>query len=61
MKTLFILFCMFVVTNVEAQQHTQHISEQLLNGTIRIEAYNKNGKSTGTGFFMIFYSDKARK
>lgn len=38
-----------------------HITEQLLNGTIRIEAINKNGTSTGTGFFFTFYADKEKQ
>ncbi|HLF46041.1 MAG TPA: hypothetical protein VI548_06430 [Chitinophagaceae bacterium] len=36
-----------------------HITEKLLNGTIRIEAVNKN--VTGTGFFFTFYADKEKQ
>jgi hypothetical protein len=33
-------------------QNKMHITEQLLNGTIRIEAINGTQVSTGTGFFF---------
>lgn len=35
-------------------QNNMHITEQLLNGTIRIEAFSGNQISTGTGFFFNF-------
>lgn len=38
-----------------------HITEQLLDGVIRIEAIAKNKKSTGTGFFFQFYVDESKK
>lgn len=42
-------------------QANMHITEQLLNGVIRIEAFTKNNTSTGTGFFFDFYQDAERK
>ena len=38
-------------------QTNMHISEQLINGTIRVEAINDKYTSTGTGFFFTFYYD----
>lgn len=60
MKNYLFTLLLFCLTNVNAQQN-MHITEQLLNGTIRIEAYNKNDTSTGTGFFFNFYADNEKK
>lgn len=60
MKQYLLTTLIFLFTNVNAQQKI-HITEQLLNGTIRIEAFNGNSTSTGTGFFFTFYKDKERK
>lgn len=60
MKIYLCAFLLFCSTNSSAQQN-MHITEQLLNGTIRIEAFNKNGKSTGTGFYFTFYADSGKK
>jgi V8-like Glu-specific endopeptidase len=42
-------------------QNKMHITEQLLNGTIRIEAINGSQTMTGTGFFFTFYLDSEKK
>jgi hypothetical protein len=60
MKKYLLLALIFFHNIVKAQQK-MHITEQLLNGTIRIEAFNKNSTSTGTGFFFTFYEDKEKK
>lgn len=59
-KYLFLTFFIVGFTSTNAQQK-MHITEQLLNGTIRIEAVNSKGTSTGTGFFFNFYADKEKK
>ncbi|ESU28734.1 hypothetical protein FLJC2902T_13280 [Flavobacterium limnosediminis JC2902] len=56
---LTILFCLHL-SNFKAQ-NKMHITEQLLNGTIRIEAVNGSQVNTGTGFFFNFYADKDKK
>lgn len=53
---LLLLFGSFIFTKSTAQD-TLHITEQLINGTIRIEAFNKDSVSTGTGFFVQFELD----
>lgn len=60
MKFLLLAFCIFYSTTSKAQQN-MHITEKLLNGTIRIEASNKSGTSTGTGFFFNFFADNEKK
>ena len=51
-----ITMTLFLLTNLKAQ-NKMHITEQLLNGTIRIESANSSQSSTGTGFFFNFKMD----
>jgi len=60
MKTYLLLLAVMSFISVNGQQD-MHITEQLLNGTIRIETSNKSGSSTGTGFFFNFYADTENK
>lgn len=53
---IFNLLFLICYTNLTAQ-NKMHITEQLLNGTIRIEAFSGNKISTGTGFFFNFSVD----
>lgn len=58
MKKYFTLLTLLLfLTSLKAQKN-MHITEQLLNGTIRIEAVNGNQTSTGTGFFFNFEDEK---
>lgn len=50
----FVLSIVVMNENLQAQNN-MHITEQLINGTIRIEAVNDKYTSTGTGFFFTFY------
>ncbi|WP_338356798.1 serine protease [Yeosuana marina] len=50
---LLIIFLCFKVNG----QNEMHVTEQLLNGSIKIEAINGNITSSGTGFFFTFYTD----
>jgi hypothetical protein len=58
--TLF-LFLFTTSINYLTAQNKMHITEQLLNGTIRIESFTGNKVSTGTGFFFNFSADDEGK
>lgn len=47
------MIILLFLTSLKAQKN-MHITEQLQNGTIRIEGINGNQTSTGTGFFFDF-------
>jgi Trypsin-like peptidase domain len=60
-KYTIFLFSFISCFNYLTAQNKMHITEQLLNGTIRIEAFTGNKGSTGTGFFFNFNVDKEGK
>lgn len=59
-KTGLIVFFLFLSLLTNAQK-SMHVTEQLLNGTIRIEAVNGKQVNTGTGFFFNFLDTKTQK
>lgn len=59
MKKLFLI--VFLISFDLIAQDSPHISEQLINTTIRIEAYNNiDSISAGTGFFYTIKSDSPK-
>ncbi len=61
MKKNTIIIALFLFPKLIAQETKMHITEQLLYGTIRIEAVNGNKITTGTGFFFTFFNDTEKK
>lgn len=54
--TILIYFCAIELS----AQEKMHITEQLLHGTIRIEAIDGKKHSAGTGFFFNYYTDSLK-
>ena len=54
MKTKLTFIALLFSAVISIAQQEMHVTEQLLNSTIRIEAFDKQGLTTGSGFFFIF-------